>query len=530
MVGSPVVHYIISCLKRAFFTITSWSEPCTWPCIVSTFPQFIRNFFRQSYCPAFCDLQNRSQSFHKIQTNHSCRHLCFCFKSGRESTATEVSQVCIIPCGICHDRILIFFCYFIPRFHHCVAISIFCFCICIQTASTGVDQMDKSACILRYTFQIISGSFLNCFWAPVGTNISKHLRAVGKKFHEQHTHTVQNIILCCKNVWLSCSVPVKGSIQHSLREVTVRIEVCPLSLSLESCCDRIVTNFFFFTAFRQIFITIHQVFDDTHHLNYEFPVRIFLFTGLLQFFRILVKAFDTFFFGPCKSFFIFCMIINTFSHTANDFYLVNRLYTHSQILFEERWINDRSANTHTDGTDLQIRFSSHSCTSNSCTSKSQQFFFNVSRDRSIICILNIMSIDTKCRKTFLSMCSKYRCQIYSTRSFCSVESPNSFDGIWIHIHSLSSVAPAWSNSQCNINAFFFEFCSTCSSLCYTSDCCISDYNLNRFTVAISQIFCEQFSSGFCHIHGLLFQRFTNFQNTTTSVNCWSDTNYRVIAN
>ena len=95
------------------------------------------------------------------------------------------------------------------------------------------------------------------------------------------------------------------------------------------------------------------------------------------------------------------------------------------------------------------------------------------------------SIDTECRKSFLCMCCKYRCKVYSTRSFCSVESPYSFDRLWIHIHCLSAVTPAWCNCKSDIYAFFTEFICTCSALANTSDGCISDYNFNRFTVGIS---------------------------------------------
>ena len=271
-----------------------------------------------------------------------------------------------------------------------------------------------------------------------------------------------------------------------------------------------MSNHLFFTAFRQILVTVHQVFDDTHHLNNEFPVTVFLFTCSLQFFRILIKTFNTFFFGPCKSFFVFCMIIDSFCHTTDNFYLINGLYTHAKIFFKEFRADDRSADTHTDRSNLQVGFSSHSSTCNGCTSESQQFFFYVCRDRCVICILYVCSVNTECRKTFLSMCCQNRCQINSSWSFCTIESPYSFDSIWIHIHGFCTVAPAWCNSQCNINACFFEFVCTCSSFCNTSDGCVSDYNFYRFTVAVSQIVCKQFCCGFCHVHGLLFQRLTYF--------------------
>ena len=93
MVSAPVIHYIVSILECAFFSVASWSKPCAWPCVVCTFPEIVRYFLRKSYCPSLCDLKNRSKSFYKVQTDHSCRHLSLCFKTAGVSASTEVSVV-----------------------------------------------------------------------------------------------------------------------------------------------------------------------------------------------------------------------------------------------------------------------------------------------------------------------------------------------------------------------------------------------------------------------------------------------------
>ena len=55
VVSTPVVHYIVSCLERSLFAIASWSEPCTWPCVVCTFPELVRYFFRNAvHCRGIC--------------------------------------------------------------------------------------------------------------------------------------------------------------------------------------------------------------------------------------------------------------------------------------------------------------------------------------------------------------------------------------------------------------------------------------------------------------------------------------------
>ena len=103
VVSTPVIHNIISSLECTVFAIASRYKPCTWPCVVSTFPKCIRYILRKLYSPSLCNLKNRSKSFYKVQTDHSCRHGGSCLESGGESAATEVSVVSCVPCSSFHE-------------------------------------------------------------------------------------------------------------------------------------------------------------------------------------------------------------------------------------------------------------------------------------------------------------------------------------------------------------------------------------------------------------------------------------------
>jgi hypothetical protein len=59
---------------------------------------------------------------------------------------------------------------------------------------------------------------------------------------EEHRHAVAGIVLCCEHVGLADAVPVETGVEQSLWEVAVRIEVRPLALALETCCDGVVTE------------------------------------------------------------------------------------------------------------------------------------------------------------------------------------------------------------------------------------------------------------------------------------------------
>ena len=130
---------------------------------------------------------NRSKSFYKVQTDHSCRHGSSCLKSGGESAATEVSVISCIPGSSFHDGFLIFFCNIPPLFHNAFAVLILNNTGSVKTACTRVDQMDDTIVLFCNTFKIISCNSFNSICAPVCTNICKHLSTSGKEFHEQHS-------------------------------------------------------------------------------------------------------------------------------------------------------------------------------------------------------------------------------------------------------------------------------------------------------------------------------------------------------
>ena len=104
---------------------------------------------------------------------------------------------------------------------------------------------------------------------------------------------------------------------------------------------------------REVLVALHQVFDDNCHLNNELELFLFLFLRFLQFNRVLVESDVAFLFCPCKSFLILSLVINAFCHAADDLNLVNRLNAHAKIGLDEILIDDRSADAHCNGTDLQ---------------------------------------------------------------------------------------------------------------------------------------------------------------------------------
>ena len=116
---------------------------------------------------------------------------------------------------------------------------------------------------------------------------------------------------------------IKSGVEDCLGEVTVGIEVRPLSLALETGCNGVVANHFLFSSLGQIRIAVHQILNDQVHLQREVPILVLLLAGTLQFFGVLVKTFNNILCSPGFQLFKFLLVIDAFRHAADHFDLVN---------------------------------------------------------------------------------------------------------------------------------------------------------------------------------------------------------------
>ena len=120
-----------------------------------------------------------------------------------------------------------------------------------------------------------------------------------------------------------------------------------------------------------------------------------------------------------------------------------------------------------------------------------------------------MSVDAKSRKTFLRMSCQYCCQIYGSRTFCSVESPYGFGPMRVHVHCFGTIAPATGYGDGGSYAFAFKFLGTGGAFAYTSDGAVGNDTFHGTAVTILQVSRNQFGNSFCQIHSLFFKAFTN---------------------
>lgn len=110
-------------------------------------------------------------------------------------------------------------------------------------------------------------------------------------------------------------------------------------------------------------------------------------------------------------------------------------------------------------------------------------------------------------------------------AFGSVEAPDRFDGVGVHVKGFCSVAPAGRNGQRGNDIFAGELFLARGSLSAATDGGFADDALHGRTVRIAQRLRDELCGVARHIHRLRFERFPN--PAPSSVNYGTDTDFRI---
>ena len=192
------------------------------------------------------------------------------------------------------------------------------------------------------------------------------------------------------------------------------------------------------THFTKTRIALHQITNDEGHLHNELPVSILTCTILLLFRTVLVPAFIclAIFLCPSHCLLIFLVVVDTLFHTTKNLSLIYALIAHTKVLLEEILIYDTTCDTHALATDREVALATHRSDSKRSACPTKNLFCNILWDAVICNILYIVAIDAKCRQALLSMTSQYCCQIYSTWTLSTIETPNCLWPMRMHVHGL----------------------------------------------------------------------------------------------
>ena len=528
VVGTPMVHDFVGASEVAF-AIAARSEPSAGPGVVGSLPEGVADFVRKMDAIAFDDLENRSKAFDDIETNHGHWHLGAGEIAGAISSAAEVTKVSIGPSGGVHALLDVFIRHLPPGLHDVVAILIGDFAAGIDALSTAVDEVEETIRFFGVAFDVITSDALDARARPIGTDIGEDGSAAIKEALEEHADGVKGVIFGSEGIGLSRSDPVEGAVEDCLREVAVRIEVGPLTLTLEATDNRVVAKGFFFAAFGEVFVPVEEIFDDAAHLDREFPVFFFLFGAALELFGVLVDARVAVLFHPSEGTLIFLVVIDAQGHAADDFNFVDAFNAKAEVFFHEVIVHERAADTHGGGANLEIALAAERSSRNSGAGEAEDLGFDVVRDAGIVFVLDFVAIDAESRKAFLSMSGKDGGEINRARTLGAIEAPNGFDGHRIHVHGLRAIAPARSDGQSDVDAFLFEVFGAGGAFRDAADGRRSDDNLNGRSIAVTDVFLKQFLGCDSHAHRLVFQRLSDFERSSSAIDGRADTDNGVAA-
>ena len=134
-----------------------------------------------------------------------------------------------------------------------------------------------------------------------------------------------------------------------------------------------------------------------------------------------VHTFLTVFLYPSQCLLIFFMVIDFQIDSAKNLCHIYPFCSHAQILLQEVYIYHTTCDTHGYRTDVYIGFILHNSYGNRSSGKVQNLLLYIFCDSSFILVLHFGSIDGESRKTSLCVSRHNCCQIYRSRSFCSVK-------------------------------------------------------------------------------------------------------------
>jgi len=246
----------------------------------------------------------------------------------------------------------------------------------------------------------MTGDAFHGFRAPERPDVREDGSRIGQQMTEQHGNAVEGVVFRSQHKSFAQSIPVKGRAKQGFTEVSVGQKVSPLTLSLKTSGNGVVTKGFLFESkCVQGRITCHQIPDDQGHLDHKFPVLIFLFPGTDLLRAIVINPFVNLavFGGPGHGFFKFHRVVYTLFHASEDFHFINAFHPDTQVVLKEIVIHDGAGYTHALTAYSQVGLTPHHRHRQAGFDKPQDLGFHIGRYAGIGTVLHILSIDTKRR-------------------------------------------------------------------------------------------------------------------------------------
>ena len=239
--------------------------------------------------------------------------------------------------------------------------------------------------------------------------------------------------------------------------------------------------------------------------------------------RVLVLAVAEVFVRPGQRHFQLNFIIDFLVDAAAQFGHINRLDLHPQPGFKEVMVDDGASDAHRNAPHGEIAFPFHTGNGKPGAGKTQQLFLNVGRDGGVVGILDIMAVDRERRDPFLTVGGQRGGQIDGAGALRAVKSPDGLRAQRIHVDGFAAVAPARGDGDRHADVLAAELLLTGGGFRHTGDAGVGNHALDLRAAGMTELLANQRGGGFCHIHGLRFQRLAYPH--PTSVNHRANTNF-----
>ena len=526
VVGAPVIHHLVGIFKRrARDAVAARRKPGAGPCVVGALPKRVGHIFRQVDRPALGNLEHGTEPLDQVEADHRAGNLRLGYKARGEAAAAEIAVVGRAPLHVFHDRLLVGVGHIVPFLDGGSAALVERTAVGVHACRARVDQMDKSARILRVSLNFIACYALDRCLGPIGAHVGENLRTVGEQLHEQHAKPVERVVFGGEHVGLARAVPVKGGVEDRFGKIGVGVEVGPLTLTLKSCGDCVVSRCLFLAACGELGVSVHQVLNDHGKQNAEFKVALLLLIALADEIGVLVKADAAVFLCPCKRTRIFVGIVDFLGHAADDLHLVNRFHAHAEVVLDEVDVDLRARNAHAKRADLQIGPTAHRSGCDRGSAEAEQLFGHVDGNFGVVEVLHVATVDAEGGQALLRVCGKHGGKIDRTGALGAVKAPNALDRVRVHVHRFGAIAPAGRDRERDRNALTLEFFGPRRRFGNATDGGVGDHNLHGGTVGVAQIVLKKLGGTVSHAHRLLLQRLTHPKSTTSAVDRGTDADH-----
>ena len=395
--------------------------------------------------------------------------------------------------------------------------------VAVQSGGTGVDEVHDA--VLGQTFHGVAGHALHSGGAPVGADVGEAGSATRQLVQQKHAHAVHGIVFRGEGNSLTRAVPVEGAVEEGFGHIAVRVEVRPVTLSLETAANGIEAHAFFLAVdFLELGIAMHHIAEDDGHEDRLAQGAFLLLGGEDEVGAVAVRANLHELLGPFHGKLELSLVVDAQFHAAAHFGHVDSLHAHAHVAFPEGLVNNGTCDTHGAATDGEVALATQGGHGETSAGKAQNLLSHVLGDGGIIGVLHVVTVDGESRNPLLGITSQSSGQVHSAGALGAIEAPDSLGGGGIGLKSFGDVAPAGSHNQGAAHVVLSELLVTGSSLSRTTDGGVGDDALHGLAVGVGHVSLDEGGGSLGHVHGLILQGFTNAE--AAAVNRGADTNGR----